>query len=52
MKEHIDYLIALRQRIGIEYDDFVDTEGTTSTCYVGEIKGNNGTILIKIGDII
>jgi hypothetical protein len=51
MKEHIDYLIELRRRIGIEYDDSVDTEGTTSTCYVGEIEGNNGTILIKIGEI-
>ena len=51
MKEHIDYLIQLRKDLGIEYDDIVDTEGTTSTCYVGKIEGNNGTILIKIGDI-
>jgi len=51
MKEHIDYLIQLRHEIGIEYDDSVNTEGTTSTCYVGEIEGNSGTILIKIGDI-
>ena len=51
MKQHIDYLIALRQRIGIEYDDTVDTTGTTSSCYVGEIQGKNGTLLIKIGNI-
>ncbi len=51
MKQHIDYLIALRQRIGIEYDDTVDTTGTTSSCYVGEIQGKDGTLLIKIGNV-
>ena len=50
-REHIDYLIDLRNRVGIEYDDKVVTTGTTSSCYVGEIVGNNGTLLVKIGNV-
>ena len=50
-RQHIDYLIELRNRIGIEYDDTVKTDGTTSSCYVGEIVGNNGTVLVKIGNV-
>lgn len=50
-REHIDYLIDLRNRVGIEYDDTVVTTGTTSSCYVGEIVGNNGTLLVKIGNV-
>ena len=50
-RQHIDYLIELRNRIGIEYDDSVKTTGTSSSCYVGEITGNNGTILVKIGNV-
>ena len=48
-RKHIDYLIDLRNRVGIEYDDKVVTTGTISSCYVGEIVGNNGTLLVKIG---
>ena len=50
-RKHIDYLIDLRNRIGIEYDDTVKTDGTSNSCYVGEIVGNNGTILVKIGNV-
>ncbi len=50
-REHIDYLIDLRNRVGIEYDDTVVTTGTSSSCYVGEIVGNNGTLLVKIGNV-
>lgn len=50
-RQHIDYLIELRNRIGIEYDDKVKTEETSSSCYVGEIVGNNGTVLVKIGNV-
>lgn len=50
-RKHIDYLIELRNRIGIEYDDTVTTTGTSSSCYVGEITGNNGTLLVKIGNV-
>ena len=50
-RKHIDYLIELRNRVGIEYDDTVVTTGTTSSCYVGEIVGNNGTLLVKIGNV-
>lgn len=50
-RKHIDYLIDLRNRVGIEYDDKVVTTGTTSSCYVGEIVGNNGTLLVKIGNV-
>lgn len=50
-RKHIDYLIELRNRIGIEYDDTVTTTGTQSSCYVGEITGNNGTLLVKIGNV-
>ena len=51
MKEHIDYLISLRKSVGIEFDDSVNTTGTTSACYVGEIVGSNGTLLVKIGNV-
>ena len=50
-RQHIDYLIDLRNRIGIEYDDRVVTIGTSNSCYVGEIVGNNGTLLVKIGNV-
>lgn len=50
-RKHIDYLIELRKNYGIEYDDKVNTTGTTSSCYVGEIVGSNGTILVKIGNV-
>ena len=50
-RKHIDYLIDLRNRIGIEYDDTVKTDGTSNSCYVGEIIGNNGTLLVKIGNV-
>lgn len=50
-RQHIDYLIDLRKNFGIEYDDKVNTIGTTSSCYVGEIEGSNGTILVKIGNV-
>ena len=50
-RKHIDYLIDLRNRIGIEYDDTVKTTGTSSSCYVGEVPGNNGTLLVKIGNV-
>ena len=50
-RKHIDYLIELRNRIGIEYDDTVKTDGTSNSCYIGEIIGNNGTILVKIGNV-
>ncbi|MEE0878353.1 MAG: chitobiase/beta-hexosaminidase C-terminal domain-containing protein [Treponemataceae bacterium] len=50
-RKHIDYLIELRNRIGIEYDDTVKTDGTSNSCYIGEIIGNNGTLLVKIGNV-
>ena len=50
-RKHIDYLIDLRKDVGIEYDDKVSTSGTSSSCYVGEIIGNNGSLLVMIGNV-
>ena len=50
-RQHIDYLIDLRNDVGIEYDDKVSTSGTSSSCYVGEIIGNNGSLLVMIGNV-
>ena len=50
-RKHIDYLIDLRNDVGIEYDDKVSTSGTSSSCYVGEIIGNNGSLLVMIGNV-
>ena len=50
-RQHIDYLIDLRNDVGIEYDDKVSTTGTSSSCYVGEIIGNNGSLLVMIGNV-
>lgn len=50
-RQHIDYLIDLRKDVGIEYDDKVSTSGTSSSCYVGEIIGNNGSLLVMIGNV-
>ncbi len=49
MKEHIDYLIKLRQDLGIEYDDAVSVITSSKTNYVAKIAGTNGEIIIKIG---
>ena len=49
MKEHIDYLIQLRQDLGIEYDDTVEVLKSSKTNYVAKIAGTNGEIIIKIG---
>lgn len=49
MKEHIDYLIQLRQDLGIEYDDTVEVLKSSETNYVAKIAGTNGEIIIKIG---
>ena len=52
MKQHIDYLIQLRQKIGIEYDDSVNVLETPTTArYVAEIEGKNErTIVVNIGN--
>ena len=50
-RKHIEYLIDLRKDVGIEYDDKVSTSGTSSSCYVGEIIGNNGSLLVMIGNV-
>lgn len=49
-RQHIDYLIDLRQRIGIEYDDVVDVVGKSSNYYAGKIAGLNGEIVVVIGN--
>ena len=49
-RQHIDYLIDLRQRIGIEYDDVVDVVGKSSNYYAGKITGLNGEIVVVIGN--
>ena len=49
-RQHIDYLINLRQRIGIEYDDVVDVVGKSSNYYAGKITGLNGEIVVVIGN--
>lgn len=49
-RQHIDYLINLRQRIGIEYDDLVDVVGKSSNYYAGKITGLNGEIVVVIGN--
>ena len=49
MKEHIDYLIQLRQDLGIEYDDTVTVLASSKTNYVAKIVGNSGEIIVKIG---
>lgn len=51
LREHIDYLIELRKRLGIEYDSVIDTTGTTSSCYVSKITGLNGELLVQIGSV-
>lgn len=49
-RQHIDYLIDLRQRIGIEYDDVVDVVGKSSNYYAGKITGLNDEIVVLIGN--
>ena len=49
-RQHIDYLIDLRQRIGIEYDDTVQVLGTSNNYYAGKIAGLNGEIVVVIGN--
>ena len=49
MKEHIDYLIQLRQDLGIEYDDTVTVLASSKTNYVAKIAGTSGEIIVKIG---
>ena len=49
MKEHIDYLIQLRQDLGIEYDDTVEVLASSKTNYVAKIAGTHGEIIVKIG---
>ena len=49
MKEHIDYLIQLRQDLGIEYDDTVTVLASSKTNYVAKITGTSGEIIVKIG---
>ena len=49
MKEHIDYLIQLRQDLGIEYDDTVEVLKSSETNYVAKIAGTSGEIIVKIG---
>ena len=49
MRQHIDYLIGLRQRLEIEYDDTVEVLKTTATIYVAKIAGTKGEIIVKIG---
>ena len=49
MKEHINYLIQLRQDLGIEYDDTVTVLASSQTNYVAKIVGTKGEIIVKIG---
>ncbi len=49
MKGHIDYLIQLRQDLGIEYDDTVEVLKSSEINYVAKIAGTNGEIIVKIG---
>ena len=49
MKEHINYLIQLRQDLRIEYDDTVTVLASSKTNYVAKIAGTSGEIIIKIG---
>ena len=49
MRQHIDYLIELREDVGIEYDDTVEVLKTTATIYVAKIAGTKGEIIVKIG---
>ena len=49
-RQHIDYLIDLRQRIGIEYDDVVNLVEKSSNYYAGKITGLNGEIVVVIGN--
>ena len=49
MREHIDYLIQLRQDLGIEYDDTVTVLASSKTNYVAKIAGTKGEIIVKIG---
>ena len=49
MKQHIDYLIQIRQDVGIEYDDTVTVLDATETNYAAKIVGTKGEIVVKIG---
>ena len=49
MRQHIDYLIELREDVGIEYDDTVEVLEATATNYAAKIAGTKGEIVVKIG---
>lgn len=49
LKQHIDYLIQLRQDLGIEYDDTVEVIDATTTNYAAKIVGTKGELIVKIG---
>lgn len=48
-KEHIKYLIELRQEIGIENDDTVEVLESRENLYAAKITGTNGEIIVTIG---
>lgn len=50
LKQHIEYLIALRKRIGIRYDASITNKAATTTNYAAKITGSGGKeIIVKIG---
>ena len=48
-KEHIKYLIQLRQNLRIEYDSKIIVIESTETNYAANITGSKGEIIVKIG---
>ncbi|MCR5495501.1 MAG: chitobiase/beta-hexosaminidase C-terminal domain-containing protein [Treponema sp.] len=49
LREHIDYLISLRQSLGIGYDSTRTTLATSSSYYAAKITGENGNAIVVIG---
>lgn len=48
-RQHIDYLIDMRKRIGIEYDSTRQTLKADNSVYAAEITGTNGSLIVSIG---
>ena len=48
-KEHIKYLIQLRQNLKIEYNSKITVIESTKTNYAANITGSKGEIIVKIG---
>ena len=49
LRQHIDYLINLRNEIGIEYDSDRTTLKKDSSGYAAKVQGTNGSLVILIG---